>query len=59
VLVTAQDWDPDHMPVANWLARQLQAAYPQLSGLTSAAVVSALVAAGRISVIVDGLDEIA
>jgi hypothetical protein len=58
VLVTAQDWDPDSEPVACWLARQLQATYPQLPGLAGEATVDALMTAGRIAVIIDGLDEI-
>jgi AAA domain len=58
VLVTAQDWDPDPEPVANWLARQVRATYPQLSGLADQAAIRALMDAGRIAVIIDGLDEI-
>ena len=59
VLVTAQDWDPDTERVANWLARQLRAAYPLFSGPPGAVTVDALIATGRITVIIDGLDEIA
>ncbi len=59
VLVTAQDWDPDTELVANWLARQLRTAYPLFSGPPGAATVDAMIATGRITVIIDGLDEIA
>jgi MFS family permease len=59
VLVTAQNWDPGNEAVASWLARQLQATYPQLPQLARAPAVTALMAAGRITVIIDGLDEIA
>jgi hypothetical protein len=58
LLVTAQDWDPGTEPVAGWLARQLRAAYPLFSG-PSGALAGQVIAAGRIAVIVDGLDEIA
>ena len=59
LLVTAQDWDPGAEPVDGWLARQLRAAYPLFSGPSGAALAEAVIAAGRIAVIVDGLDEIA
>jgi hypothetical protein len=59
VLLTAQNWDPGNEAVASWLARQLQATYPQLPQLARAPAVTALMTAGRITVIIDGLDEIA
>jgi len=58
VLVTAQDWDPRRQPVAAWLTRQLQETYPQFTGAAGAATAAAMIAAGKIAVIIDGLDEI-
>ena len=58
VLVTAQDWDPGNEPVSSWLARQLRLTYPQLRLFADADAVHFLMAAGRIAVILDGLDEI-
>jgi len=58
VLFTAQDWDPVGDPAAHWLTGKLQDTYPLLHGAAGAATAAALLAAGRISVIVDGLDEI-
>lgn len=59
VLVTAQDWDPRSQPVAAWLTRRLRETYPLFSGLAGAATAAALIAAGKIAVIIDGLDEMA
>lgn len=59
VLVTAQDWNPRHQPVADWLTRRLQETYPQFAGAAGAATAAGLIAAGKIAVILDGLDEIA
>jgi hypothetical protein len=58
VLVTCQDWNPDRQPVADWLARKLQDTYPLLAARARAGTAAALLAAGRIAVILDGLDEI-
>jgi hypothetical protein len=58
-LLTAQDWNPDREPVTDWLTRQLLTTYPQLAGLADAATARAMVTAGRIAIIIDGLDEIA
>src|SRR6202000_3283660 len=59
VLVTAQDWNPGSEPVARWLARELRGSYPLFSGPSGAARAAAVIAARRIAVIIDGLDEIA
>lgn len=58
VMVTAQDWDPENQPVADWLTRKLQNTYPLLISSAGAAITAALLAADRITVILDGLDEI-
>jgi hypothetical protein len=58
VLVTAQDWDPRHQSVADWLTRQLQETYPLFTGTAGALTAVALINEGKIAVILDGLDEI-
>jgi len=59
VLFTAQDWDPRHEPVTQWLARRLQQTYPLFAGREGAATAAGLVEAGKLAAILDGLDEIA
>jgi hypothetical protein len=59
VLVTAQDWDPRREPVREWLTGRLQQTYPLLAGQAGAANAGGLIDAGKITAIVDGLDEIA
>ena len=59
VLFTAQDWDPRRQPVKEWLTGRLQQTYPLFAGRTGAANAGGLIDAGKITVILDGLDEIA
>jgi len=59
VLFTAQDWDPRQEPVTQWLARRLHQTYPLFAGREGAATAAALVEAGHVAAILDGLDEIA
>jgi hypothetical protein len=59
VLFTAQNWDPRRQPVSAWLTGRLQETYPLFAGKTGAAGAAGLIAAGKIAVILDGLDEIA
>ena len=59
VLFTGQDWDPRSQPVSDWLAGRMQETYPLFAGKTGAANAAALIAAGKIALILDGLDEIA
>lgn len=58
VLVTAHDWNPRLQPVSGWLVGKLQESYPRLTGVNGVAAAEALVASGRISIVIDGLDEI-
>src|SRR5262249_45309406 len=58
LLFTAQDWDPHRQPVSAWLTRRLQETYPLFAGKAGAANAAGLIAAEKISVILDGLDEI-
>jgi hypothetical protein len=59
VLFTAQDWDPRRQPVADWLAGQMQQTYPLFTGVDGVTNAAGLITAGKIAVILDGLDEIA
>ena len=59
VLFTAQDWDPRRQPVKDWLTGRLQQTYPLFAGQAGKANAGELVDAGRLTVILDGLDEIA
>jgi hypothetical protein len=58
VLLTAQDWNPHSQPLADWLTRKLQDTYPLFAGTAGAATAAALLASGRITVILDGLDDV-
>jgi len=59
VLFPLHGWNPGNQPVQAWLADQLQQNYPQLfAGKGGRSKAAALVAAGKIAVILDGLDEI-
>ena len=59
VLFTMHGWDPNVQSPFDWLAMQLRNTYPIFAGGRGAANATALVAAGKIAVILDGLDEIA
>jgi hypothetical protein len=59
VLFTAQDWDPRRQPVKEWLTARLQQTYPLFAGRSGAAKAGGLIDAGKVTVILDGLDEIA
>jgi hypothetical protein len=59
VLFTAQDWDPRRQPINEWLTRRMQQTYPLFAGRSGAAKAGGLIDAGKITVILDGLDEIA
>ena len=59
VMFTVQGWDPHTQRVGDWLAARLQETYPLFVGKGGRAEAAELVKAGRIAVILDGLDEIA
>jgi hypothetical protein len=59
VLFTAQGWDPGRQPIQDWLVRRIQETYPLFGGEKGALNAAALIAAGKVSVILDGLDEMA
>jgi hypothetical protein len=59
VLFTLHDWDPSIQPVGDWLIGQLRQTYDGLfTGKRGAGKVGQLIDAGKITVILDGLDEI-
>jgi hypothetical protein len=58
VLFTAHGWDPVNQRVQDWLSLQLQRTYPFFSNKVGARNAAALIATGKIAVILDGLDEI-
>jgi hypothetical protein len=57
--LTAQDWDPRRQPAGEWLARRLRQVYPLFAVANGAENANGLIDDGRITVILDGLDEIA
>jgi hypothetical protein len=58
VMFTMHEWDPRAQSVYSWLVVRLQQTYPLLAGKDGARKAAGLLAAGRIAVILDGLDEI-
>jgi hypothetical protein len=58
VLLTLQGWNPNREKVKDWLVSQLQGTYQLFNGSRGAATAAALLDAGRITVLLDGLDEI-
>jgi hypothetical protein len=58
VLFTLHGWNPNTERAGDWLIAQLQRTYPFLAGTGGAADAAALLGAGRVAVILDGLDEI-
>ncbi len=59
VMFTLHEWDPNTQRIEDWLASRLQQTYPLFAGKSGAADGAQLVRAGRVAVILDGLDEIA
>jgi hypothetical protein len=58
VLFTVHGWDPGMEPIAHWLAARLRQTYPLFAGRGGLEEAAGLVRAGRVAVILDGLDEI-
>jgi hypothetical protein len=58
VMFTMHGWDPHTQRVQDWIASRLQQTYPLLAGKGRAPNAARLVAAGKVAVILDGLDEI-
>jgi hypothetical protein len=59
VLFTAQDWDPGSQKIGDWLALRLQQTYTLLAGKAGVETAAALINAGKVALILDGLDEMA
>jgi hypothetical protein len=57
VLFTPHDWDPTTCSVQDWLAARLAANYPMFQHRGGHAEAAALVAAGAVTLILDGFDE--
>lgn len=57
VLLTAHGWDPTTCSVRDWLAARLAASYPLFQHRGGQAEAAAMVAAGAVALILDGLDE--
>ena len=59
LLFTALDWDPVGQTVQDWLVLRMQRTYPLFEGKAGALNAAELITAGKIAVILDGLDEMA
>jgi hypothetical protein len=57
VLFTLHGWDPDQQGFEEWLVGRLSGTYPVFGGRAGRARAAGLVAAGGVSVVLDGLDE--
>jgi hypothetical protein len=58
VLLTADDWLPEHEGLADWVTRRLEDEHPFLKARVGAkSAARALVDAGDVSVLIDGVDE--
>jgi hypothetical protein len=57
VMFTLHGWDPNTQRLKDWLALRLQQTYPQLAAKRGA-LASELIGSSKLSVILDGLDEI-
>ncbi|MGH3889367.1 MAG: hypothetical protein ACRDSZ_22880 [Pseudonocardiaceae bacterium] len=58
VLFTTHGWDPTSCSVQDWLAARLTAEYPLFQHRGGQAEAAAVVAAGAVALILDGLDEL-
>lgn len=58
VILNAEDWQPGQERVEDWLARRIAGSFPFLSGPNGAAEAAALVDAGRVSLVLDDLDDV-
>ena len=59
VLFTAQEWDPSDQLLQDWLVQRMQQSYRLFGGKAGAADATGLIRAGKVAVILDGLDEMA
>ena len=58
VMFTLHGWDPSNQKAHDWLAERLSQTYPMFEGRHGRGKAGDLLADGRITVILDGLDEI-
>lgn len=57
VMFTLHGWDPNSQRIEDWLSLRLQQTYPLFAGKHGVERAVKLLAAGKIAVILDGLDE--
>ena len=57
-MFTLHGWDPRAQRIQDWLAGRLKQTYPLFAGKAGAGKAAGLLAAGKLAVILDGLDEI-
>jgi hypothetical protein len=58
VMFTLHGWNPNTQPFPDWLGAELQRTYALFSGRKAYATATKFVRAGKVGVILDGLDEI-
>ena len=58
VMFTLHGWDPNRQRIHDWIATKLQQTYPLLASKSGAGQAAALLSEGKVSVFLDGLDEI-
>ena len=58
VMFMLRGWDPRIQPFQDWLSGCLRGTYPLFAGRGGGARAAGLLAAGKLAVILDGLDEI-
>ena len=58
VMFTLHGWDPERQRVQDWIISRLQETYPLFTGKQGGARAAALLTAGKLALILDGLDEV-
>jgi hypothetical protein len=59
VMFTLEGWDPEIVPVMDWLMAMLRLTYSVLAARTGSGLIRRMIDDGLIAVVLDGLDEIA
>jgi len=59
VMFTLHGWDPNNRNIEEWLVPQFQQMYPLFRGRDGAKNAANLIASNKVTVILDGLDEVA
>ena len=58
VMFSLSEWDPGREKLQDWLCLRIQQTYPLFAGKGGAVIAARLLTAGKMAVILDGLDEI-